>query len=61
MPGQEKASLVRAAYIDAEALVKRCLHRSHCFWNEQQARPFQGFDRWGSRPCQGLLRREEAH
>lgn len=38
--GQEKAALVRAAYIDAEALVKRCLHRSHCFWNEQQARPF---------------------
>ncbi len=37
-PGQTKASLVRAAYIDAEALVKRCLHHSHCFWNEQQVR-----------------------
>ncbi|KAK9840569.1 hypothetical protein WJX81_001696 [Elliptochloris bilobata] len=33
---EAKAALVRAAYIDAEALVKRCLHRSHCFWNEQQ-------------------------
>ena len=33
---QTKAALVREAYIDAEALVKRCLHRSHCFWNEQQ-------------------------
>ena len=33
---QAKAALVREAYIDAEALVKRCLHRSHCFWNEQQ-------------------------
>ena len=33
---QTKAALVREAYIEAEALVKRCLHRSHCFWNEQQ-------------------------
>lgn len=36
---QTKAALVREAYIDAEALVKRCLHRSHCFWNEQQVCP----------------------
>ena len=36
---QAKVALVREAYIDAEALVKRCLHRSHCFWNEQQVCP----------------------
>jgi hypothetical protein len=31
---QDKEQLVRIAYVDAEALVKRCLDGSHRTWNE---------------------------
>ena len=30
---QEKKEHVHSAYIEAEALVKRCLHSSHQLWN----------------------------
>ena len=30
---QEKEEQARSAYVEAEALVKRCLHSSHQLWN----------------------------
>ena len=46
---QEKAQLVRQAYIESEALVKRCLNQSHKSWNDM-ARASLRSPPGGSRP-----------
>lgn len=53
---QEKERQVRAAYIEAEALVKRCLNASHRTWNDL-ARQLLRTRRPGSGFSAGLPRR----